>query len=258
MVVSVISLSDFCIPLSSIRLGIGAVTGVTSPFLLRRSKVSFLHGSDLFSPQCNNSSLCFNGAHAAVLSDKPESGRRACTGAHSTANVHRAALPRDICRLSDKGINTLDFACKVVCQKGRCPLWNPLPRNQRFLWILPAIRENPLPMNIHSCHFRLAISLNHTQEFPAITFIESNMIGNQIYWRYSFCPQILCRHIQEAAGNAMTAICFFRIYRAHVWRKVFPVVKIIFNHTQASDNLIIIQTQIPAIALLRYASIHSR
>ena len=33
--------------------------------------------------------------------------------------------------------NTLDFACKVVCQKGRCPLWNPLPRNLRFLWILP-------------------------------------------------------------------------------------------------------------------------
>ncbi len=65
--VAVIPLLVFCIPLSSIRLGIGTAPGVTPPFLLRRSNVRLLHRSDLFSPQCKNSSLCFKGAHAAVL-----------------------------------------------------------------------------------------------------------------------------------------------------------------------------------------------
>ena len=31
-----------------------------------------------------------------------------------------------------------------MCQKERCPLWNPLPRNLRFLWILPALHHSSL------------------------------------------------------------------------------------------------------------------
>ena len=37
-----------------------------------------------------------------------------------------------------------------------------------------------LSMDVHSCHIRRIISLNHTQKFPAISFVKACMVCNQI------------------------------------------------------------------------------
>ncbi len=38
-----------------------------------------------------------------------------------------------------------------------------------------------LSVNIHACHIRLIVALNHAQEFPAVALIESRMICNEIH-----------------------------------------------------------------------------
>ena len=43
-----------------------------------------------------------------------------------------------------------------------------------------------LSMDIHSCHIRLIIPLNHTEKFPAVSFIKARMICNQIDRSNSF------------------------------------------------------------------------
>ena len=53
-----------------------------------------------------------------------------------------------------------------------------------------------LSMNIHSCHIRFIISPNHTQKFPAISFIKTCMVCNQIDRGYPFGLHILYNYIK--------------------------------------------------------------
>lgn len=52
--------------------------------------------------------------------------------------------------------NTLDFASKIVCQNGRCPLWIPLPRATPFPFgcPLPTGRSRPYWMTPSQRGFR--------------------------------------------------------------------------------------------------------
>ena len=51
---------------------------------------------------------------------------------------------------------------------------------------------NPAPfnlsMNIHSCHIRFAVALNHAEKLPAVSFIEAHVVCNEIYRTYSLRP----------------------------------------------------------------------
>lgn len=73
-----------------------------------------------------------------------------------------------------------------------------------------------LSMDIHSGHFGFTVSLNHTQKFPAISFIETSMVCNQVDRCDSLCPQIIDNHIQQAPRNSLAAVFFFCVYSAYI------------------------------------------
>ena len=93
-----------------------------------------------------------------------------------------------------------------------------------------------LSMDIHSYHIRLIISLNHTQKFPTISFIKTCMVCNQIDRSNSFRFHIFHNNIQQLSRNSLTTIFLFRVYCTYIWRKVFPVMKIIFDYSKTTYN----------------------
>src|SRR5699024_8741501 len=93
-----------------------------------------------------------------------------------------------------------------------------------------------LSVNIHSCHIRLIVPLNHTQKFPAVSFIKTLMICNQIDRSNSFRLHIFYNYIQQLSRDPLATIFLFRIYRTYIWFKVLPVMKIIFNHAKTAYN----------------------
>ena len=101
-------------------------------------------------------------------------------------------------------------------------------------------------MYIHSGHIRLIIPLHHTQEFPAIPLIKSDMIRHQIYRRNALVSQIADHLIQQSSGNTLSAHFFLSIHGTHIGRKILSVVKVIFDYSQSSHNVPVLQAQIPA------------
>ena len=47
-----------------------------------------------------------------------------------------------------------------------------------------------LSVDIHSCHVRFAVALYHAQKLPAVSFIKTGMICNQIDRRNAFRPHV--------------------------------------------------------------------
>lgn len=91
-------------------------------------------------------------------------------------------------------------------------------------------------MNIHSCHTRFIIPLNHTQKFPAISFIETCVVCNQVDGGYPFGFHILYNDIKQLSCNPLTTIFLFGIHCTYIGRKVFSVMKIIFNYAKTAYN----------------------
>ena len=56
-------------------------------------------------------------------------------------------------------------------------------------------------MNVHPSHIGLTVTLDHTQEFPVISFIEADVVGHQIGRRDTLGPQIFHSHVQEISSN---------------------------------------------------------
>ena len=75
----------------------------------------------------------------------------------------------------------LVFGCKGSGQRG--------PKGDSLI-------NGNLSMDIHSCHIRLIISLNHTQKFPTISFIKTCMVCNQIDRSNSFRFHIFHNNIK--------------------------------------------------------------
>ena len=73
------------------------------------------------------------------------------------------------------------------------------------------------------------------------------MIRHKIQRRDTPRLCIFDNHVQQFSCDTLTAVRFFCIDRAHVWRQVFPVVEIIFDYTHATDNAVAIKTKIPTI-----------
>ena len=53
-----------------------------------------------------------------------------------------------------------------------------------------------LSVGIHSCHVRFAVALHHAQELPAVSFIKTGMICNQIDRRNAVRPHVRHNQIQ--------------------------------------------------------------
>lgn len=100
-------------------------------------------------------------------------------------------------------------------------------------------------MNIHPCHFRFPISLHHAQELPSVPLIKRRMIRNQIQGLYPSLFHIHTHIFQQRAGNPPASSIFFCIYGAHIGRKIFPIMKIIFNHSQTTYDPIPLHCHIP-------------
>ncbi len=76
-----------------------------------------------------------------------------------------------------------------ILNKSQCYHHCPVcPASQPTKWILS--------MDIHSCHIRLIIPLNHTQKFPSISFVKTCMVCNQIDRSNSFGLHILHNNIK--------------------------------------------------------------
>ena len=76
-----------------------------------------------------------------------------------------------------------------ILNKSQCYHHCPVcPASQPTKWILS--------MDIHSCHIRLIIPLNHTQKFPSISFVKTCMVCNQINRSNSFGLHILHNNIK--------------------------------------------------------------
>ena len=101
-------------------------------------------------------------------------------------------------------------------------------------------------MNIHPGHIRLAVTLYHAQEFPAVPLIKTGVVGHQIGRRDSLGTQILHRYIQQLSGDALTAVTFLRVHGADIGSQIGPIMEIILNDTQTADDLVVIQTEKPA------------
>ncbi len=96
-----------------------------------------------------------------------------------------------------------------------------------------------LSVNIQSCHIRLPVALGHAEEIPAVPFIETGMVCDEINGRDAFRFQVVNGHVEQMASNTLAAIFFFRINGADVRRKVFPVVEIIFDNAQTANNAVL-------------------
>ena len=96
-------------------------------------------------------------------------------------------------------------------------------------------------MNIHTNHFRLAVSLYHTQILPAVPFIKRSMIGNKIENGNSSALHIFAGIVQKPAGDSLAAVFRFHIQGAEIRSQVLSVMKIIFNDACSGDNLLSIQ-----------------
>ena len=102
-------------------------------------------------------------------------------------------------------------------------------------------------VNIHSCHIGFTITLHHTQEFPSVFFVKTSVVGDQIDRRNTFRTQIFYCHVQQISCYALTAMAFFRVHGTDIGSQIRPIVEVIFNHTQAANDLFSIQAQIPSV-----------
>lgn len=92
-----------------------------------------------------------------------------------------------------------------------------------------------------------SVTLYHTEKFPTVALIKSGMVGEQINRGDPVATQIFHGHIEQLPGDALAAVIRFRIHSANVGGEIFAVVKIIFNHTQATDDLATVKTEIPSV-----------
>ncbi len=122
--------------------------------------------------------------------------------------------------------------------------------------LLPAIENNGillryseknLTVNIHSGLPVLSVTLDRTQEHPAVSFIKPLMVSDQIDWGNTFRFQIIDRQVEQPPRDALPAVFFFRKHGADIRRQILPVVKIIFDHAQTADDPAAVQTEIPAV-----------
>lgn len=96
-------------------------------------------------------------------------------------------------------------------------------------------------VDVHSCHVRFAVTLDHAQEFPAVSFVESGVISNQIGGGDALCFQIFHSHVQQLACNALLTVGFLGVNGADIGGQILPVVEIIFDDTQTADDLLTVQ-----------------
>ena len=74
---------------------------------------------------------------------------------------------------------------------------------------------------------------------PALITAGSKAFGSQAV--------LVAIDAKQVPGNSFATIFRFSIYCADIGCQVFSVMKVIFNHTQATDNFISIQTEIPSV-----------
>ena len=67
------------------------------------------------------------------------------------------------------------------------------------------------------------------------------MVCNQIERGNPFGSHISDNQIKQPARNSLTTIFPVGIYRTYIWREVFSVMKIIFNHAKAACDTPAIQ-----------------
>ena len=66
---------------------------------------------------------------------------------------------------------------------------------------IPAAAKANLPVNIHPCHIRLTIALDHAQEFPAVPLIKVGMVSHKVGRRNALGTQIFHSHVQQLSGD---------------------------------------------------------
>ena len=67
-------------------------------------------------------------------------------------------------------------------------------------------------MNVHPCHIRFAVTLDHAQEFLAVPLIKAGVISHQIGRRNVFGAQILDYHVEQLSSYTLTAMAFLRVH----------------------------------------------
>ena len=113
-------------------------------------------------------------------------------------------------------------------------------------------------MNIHPCHIRLAIALDHAKELPSVPFIKTDMVSHQIGRRNPVGSQILYSHVQQFSGDALASVTLLSVNGADIGGQIGSVVEVIFNHTQTADDLTTVQTQEPTqLGFLSQISLHT-
>lgn len=102
-------------------------------------------------------------------------------------------------------------------------------------------------MDVKPGRFRLAVSVGHTVEFPAVTLIESGMVGYKINRRNSLGSHVLYRHVQKFACYALGSVFRFSENGADIGIQILSVMEVIIDHAHAGNDLIAIHADIPAV-----------
>lgn len=102
-------------------------------------------------------------------------------------------------------------------------------------------------MDIHPGLARFAVALHHAQKLPAVTLVEACVVRDEVNRGDPPGSHVLHRHIEQTAGDAPAPVALFRVDRADVGGKVLPVVEVVFDHTQAADDLPAVQAEVPAV-----------
>ena len=104
-----------------------------------------------------------------------------------------------------------------------------------------------LLVNIHSRHISLPIALNMAQKFPAVAFVKSGVVGQEVNGGDSLGFQVFHGHGQQVACNALATVGFICVNGADVGGEVFSIMKIVFNDTETADDPVAVGAEIPTV-----------
>lgn len=100
-------------------------------------------------------------------------------------------------------------------------------------------------MYILSGKFLFAVTLGHTEKFPAVALIEAAVVSEQIERVNYKLMHIPTNKIQHFSSYAPAAVFFLRIHGTDIWGKILSVMEIVFDETKTADYFIFVENAVP-------------
>lgn len=109
----------------------------------------------------------------------------------------------------------------------------------------PGYFAHLLLMNIHPRQPGFSVSPDHAQEFPAVSLVKRRVVCKQIKRVDSFGLHVRAGKVQHLPGDTPAPVSLLDIDRADIRRQVFPVMEVVFNHTQPGNDGVFVLHNVP-------------